>query len=266
MVYLAVITLKYFNVSDEDIFILSSSKGNQVKWFKDNYFIKQDTMGYESIAEVIAYIFAKCTNIKSIPYNLCVINNEICGCYSKNLLKNGESLITLNRIINTGDRSIFNHYGTYKFVEEVINLCSKVLGIDRYRLELYFSYMCKFDAIILNEDRHLNNIAFIKSGNNYKLCPLFDNGLSLLSNEVWYKMGISVLELIGKVKSVTFSSSFDEQCAYFSNCPKIKVDFNKLVTELYTLNAPFKYNEFQRAVEVLLIRLKQTEGVYWSAI
>ena len=51
MVYLAVITLKYFNVSDEDTFVLSSSsKGNQVKWFKDNYFIKQDTMGYESIA------------------------------------------------------------------------------------------------------------------------------------------------------------------------------------------------------------------------
>lgn len=259
--------MKYFNVSDEDTFVLSSSsKGNQVKWFKDNYFIKQDTMGYESIAELVSYVFSSCTNIKSVAYDLCVINGNICGCYSKNILKPGESLITLDRIIKQYDRGILQYYGSYDFIDKVIILCSNVLNIDKRKLILYFSYMCKFDAIILNEDRHLNNVAFIKSGNKFRLCPLFDNGMSLLSNQVWYNINDNIDELMLKVRSATFSSDFDEQCRYFNDLPKIKVDLNKLVAKLGVLNAPFKYVEFQRAITVLFKILQQTKGVYWVEV
>lgn len=43
--------------------------------------------------------------------------------------------------------------------------------------------MILFDFIILNVDRHLNNFGLIeKEGNPLYLNPVFDNGLSLLSN------------------------------------------------------------------------------------
>lgn len=50
--------MKVFNVSRENRFELSStSKGNQIKWVKGNKFLKADTMGYESIAEVADKVF-----------------------------------------------------------------------------------------------------------------------------------------------------------------------------------------------------------------
>ena len=48
--------IKIFNVTDEDVFLCSSSsKGNQSKWKRDNFFIKQDYLGYESIAEIVSH-------------------------------------------------------------------------------------------------------------------------------------------------------------------------------------------------------------------
>ena len=101
--------LKRFVLNYNDRFMYqSSSKGNQKKWIYDNKFIKADTYnGYESIAECLAYIVGKHTNIKSIKYLSCIINevNEygvesFYGCYSNNFIKEGESLVTVYKILN----------------------------------------------------------------------------------------------------------------------------------------------------------------------
>ena len=44
--------------------------------------------------------------------------------------------------------------------------------------------MLEIDAFFLNEDRHTNNIAvqYNVADDTYALCPLFDNGLSLLAD------------------------------------------------------------------------------------
>lgn len=44
--------------------------------------------------------------------------------------------------------------------------------------------MLEIDAFFLNEDRHTNNIAvqYNAADDTYALCPLFDNGLSLLAD------------------------------------------------------------------------------------
>lgn len=50
--------MKVIRVSKKDRFQLSStSKGNQTKWYKDDMYIKADTMGYESISEVLVSEF-----------------------------------------------------------------------------------------------------------------------------------------------------------------------------------------------------------------
>ena len=70
---------KYFVLDYKDRFLYqSSSKGNQKKWVYKNKFIKADTYnGYESIAECVAYIVGKYTNLNSIKYLSCVIKEKM---------------------------------------------------------------------------------------------------------------------------------------------------------------------------------------------
>lgn len=46
----------------------------------------------------------------------------------------------------------------------------------------YLTLLFEIDALFLNDDRHLNNIAVLESGGKYDYCPIFDNGAGLLSN------------------------------------------------------------------------------------
>ena len=51
----------------------------------------------------------------------------------------------------------------------------------------YLTLLFEIDALFLNDDRHLNNIAVLESGGKYDYCPIFDNGAGLLSNIDVYK-------------------------------------------------------------------------------
>jgi hypothetical protein len=48
----------------------------------------------------------------------------------------------------------------------------------------YLGKVATFDMLILNTDRHFNNLGIVAdiSQNLYKYAPVFDNGNSLLSN------------------------------------------------------------------------------------
>ena len=86
----------------------TSSKGNQTKWVVDDYFIKADTFGYESVAEIISYIFCKNAGIKCIKYEPCIIKENqgfviqtYTGCYSKNILYDNEYIRSFHRILKS---------------------------------------------------------------------------------------------------------------------------------------------------------------------
>ena len=77
--------------------------------------------------------------------------------------------------------------------------------------------MCKLltiDALFLNEDRHTHNISVLmsKGGDDYKLCPIYDNGGALLSDMMMdFPLGEDVYDQIDRVRAKTFCDSFDEQ-------------------------------------------------------
>ena len=48
-----------------------------------------------------------------------------------------------------------------------------ISGADRY-----LTALIEFDALILNEDRHTNNICFIRRQDGLHIGPVFDNGCS----------------------------------------------------------------------------------------
>ena len=68
------------------------------------------------------------------------------------------------------------------------------------------------DALFLNEDRHLHNIAVVRKANGtFDYCPIFDNGASLLSDvKVDYPLNIDTLDLIRTVKAKTIGDDFIE--------------------------------------------------------
>ncbi|WP_069998554.1 hypothetical protein [Cellulosilyticum sp. I15G10I2] len=74
----------------------SSSKGNQIKWFKDGYWLKANTFGYEDLAEWFVSETLKLSNLDQeeyITYDLCSIIEEDRvweGCLSKNFTKSGD--------------------------------------------------------------------------------------------------------------------------------------------------------------------------------
>ena len=80
------------------------------------------------------------------------------------------------------------------------------------------------DAFIFNEDRHTNNILFLydPKKDTWKLAPIFDHGLSLLSDVKDYPLSIPINVLKRKVKAKPFNSSFKKQLALYQGKPFIK--------------------------------------------
>ncbi len=85
--------------------------------------------------------------------------------------------------------------GSYATVNSLVPNASLYTGVDKYNmiiksfpsLRLHLDTMLVFDAIILNNDRHLRNIGVL----NGSIIPLFDNGNSMFYDKT--------VDYIGKV-------------------------------------------------------------------
>ena len=86
-------------------------------------------------------------------------------------------------------------------------------------------------AFFLNEDRHTNNLAVIRNEDTkeYRLCPVFDNGLSLLSDLNDYPKEDDIYRCISKVRAKPFDLDFDEQvtAAELLYGPQLRFSFTR---------------------------------------
>jgi len=211
-------------VSDEKI-AETSSKGNQEKWYDgvmDGWY-KLDQFGYEALAETLISTILEKSNIEtSTPFTfvrycmekLKVHGRERNGCFSRNFLRPGQSLITINRLLS-------NHLGT-PLKEKLMRLSS-----DRKRIAYmaeataeytgliefprYLTLLFEVDALFCNDDRHLNNIAVIENAGAYDYCPIFDNGAGLLSNTQISQMDIEPKALIAALQARPLNTTFTRQ-------------------------------------------------------
>lgn len=89
-------SLKTVTLSDNNLITINrtSTKGNQKKWKKDNYWFKADGLGYESLSEYIVSSLLKYTNVNNyVDYDIVNINYHnklMIGCRSKNISNNGQ--------------------------------------------------------------------------------------------------------------------------------------------------------------------------------
>lgn len=203
----------------------TSSKGNQEKWFDNdtNKWYKLDQFGYEALTETIVSKLLEKSNIESeTPFSfaryemerLNVHGRERTGCSSENFLKEGQSIITLSHLfsrqlgtpLKTKLERLSSDKKRIQYLAEATAEYTELKDFPQY-LTLLF----EVDALFLNDDRHLNNIAVIEENGKFKYCPIFDNGAGLLSNIQFSPMDIEPQGLIKDIVARPFNISFTRQ-------------------------------------------------------
>lgn len=208
--------------SDEKIAV-TSSKGNQEKWQDGQRWYKVDQFGYEALAETVVSTFLEQSNIEAdTPFTftryrmerLNVHGRDRTGCSSENFLQPGQSIMTLDYLLS---RMLVRPLG-----EVLANISSdrkRLTFLAEYTAECtglrefphYMTLLFEVDALFLNDDRHLNNIAVLEKEGKYSFCPIFDNGAGLLSNIQLSPMDIAPPALIRAIKARPFNTTFNRQ-------------------------------------------------------
>ncbi len=201
----------------------TSSKGNQEKWLEDGRWYKLDQFGYEALAEVFTSMLLEYSNIeRDTPFpftrykmeRLHVHGRDRTGCSSENFLRPGESLITLSRLFRQHLGNPLTHTlerlsSDKKRMAYLAEATAEITGLEEF--PQYLTLLFEIDALVLNNDRHLNNIAVISQSNGFHYCPIFDQGAGLLSNIMYAPMDIVPQSLIASVKARPFQTTFNRQ-------------------------------------------------------
>ncbi|MCI5502356.1 MAG: hypothetical protein MR409_10690 [Lachnospiraceae bacterium] len=237
-------------LTDKDKIMLNghNSKGVQEK-FKINinnidYWCKLDARGYEGLAEAVASNILYFSNIESfVPYSVkqFYYNGKIYnGCISENFLPSECNLITVDNLYKTyygkDVLSVCKRKTLLDTIETFVKDTASLTGIDEEELGRYFTSRVEFDAFVLNDDLHFNNIAFIEHSGSFIPAPFFDNGSGLLSDQIFYwgENALDYKKIIQKVEAKPFSKDFTEQ----------KEAFENLYGKYFTLPKDLSVNDF----------------------
>ena len=201
----------------------TSSKGNQEKWREGGRWYKLDQFGYEGLAETLVSVLLERSNIKTeTPFRFVryrmermkVHGFERTGCSSPDFLTPGQSIITLNHLLSRQEeRSLTERLSRLpsdkRRIKYLARATAELTGLEEF--PAYLTLLFEVDALFLNDDRHLNNIAVLERGGGYDYCPIFDNGAALLSNQRDYPMDIAPKGLIPVALARPFNISFNRQ-------------------------------------------------------
>lgn len=199
------------------------SKGNQGKYHIREKWIKTDYLGYEAASEYLASEILQHSNIKNyVSYSIEKIQIEnkngllrkANACVSHNFLSPHAEIVTLDKFLkqklNTTFEQEVKGKSTKDAIEHIVNLVEENTNITNFGQ--YLTSMFEFDAFILNEDRHVQNIIFINENETYTPGPIFDNGAAFLSDITQeYPLEEKTNHLIPYVKAKPFDSSFSKQ-------------------------------------------------------
>lgn len=236
--------------------VSGSSTGTQVKYFYKNIWYKLNKVGYEDVAEVLVSKVLSCSNIKNyVSYKKCIVNKKK-SCYSSNFLKKGESYISLQRLYQLYfNRELVDAVRSMEDVKSridyVIEFVKKITKLD---ITEYLGKMLTLDMVILNTDRHFNNIGLVVNSemNNYKLAPIFDHGNALFSNISEFPFDSSMEDNIEKVVGQPFCANLERQAMELGF--GLKVNYQKLYEIL-------KEEPETRAIQVLKNQMKRYEKI-----
>lgn len=197
----------------------SSSKGNQLKFYYQGYWIKLDNdRCYEGLAEEFVSKFEDLIiDFPHVEYktDLFNYNDEIYkGCYSYNMYNDvNVTFHSLRSVLKAVyvPLSIFTEEDDIALnMQNVINTVHIYAGVD---ITTYLFRLLLLDALIINEDRHYMNLGICRKGAQAAQAPCFDNGASLFCTNWTYRKTRSLEENIKMASSVArpFSKFYDKQ-------------------------------------------------------
>lgn len=247
-----------------------TSKGDQPKWHMKDTWYKADHMGCESLSEVIVSRLLKKSNVPEFvsyePVEIVYDEEVLIGCASKNFRRKGEELIPFERL-----HRAFHGKGLAQTLAKIpepieqirytVKLIEDITGLDG--VGRYLTILLELDGFFLNEDRHTNNLAVIRNEDNgrFRLCPVFDNGLSLLSDLGDYPLDADVYQCISRVRAKPFHRDFDEQISAAEQLYglQLKLSFTRsdISAELTSLSGLYRPELLQRAETVLLEQMRK---------
>jgi len=209
-------------VSNEKI-AETSSKGNQEKWFDYNRWYKLDQFGYEALTETFTSMILEHSNIeKDTPFQfaryrmerLHVHGRERTGCSSENFLKTGQAIVTLSHLFRQHlgrplKEELERQSSDKKRIAYLAEETAAITGLREF--PEYLTLLFEIDSLVLNDDRHLNNIAVIEQNGRYDYCPIFDQGAGLLSNVQFSPLEIAPPALIRELRARPFNTTFNRQ-------------------------------------------------------
>ncbi len=201
----------------------TSSKGNQEKWLDGNTWYKLDQFGYEALTEVFTSKLLEYSNIEKatpftfVRYDIDKVNAhgfERTCCKSKSFLKKGYSIITLNTLLSKElgfpvREKLERLSSDKKRIQYLVDATTDYTGLKEF--DKYLTLLFEIDSLVLNDDRHLNNIAVLEKGGKYDYCPIFDNGAGLLSNMQILRSDIEPKALIKSVYASPFHMTFNRE-------------------------------------------------------
>lgn len=229
-----------------------TSKGDQPKWQLDGKWYKADHMGHEALAEVVVSQLLKQSNVPDfVEYRPVLIQyqgKEIPGCVSKNFRRKDEMLVSFERLHRTYKGrglaaalgGINEPQGRIRYTIDFIEQTTGLTGVGKY-----LTLLLELDSFFLNEDRHTNNLAVIRNEKTkeFRLCPIFDNGLALLSDLNDYPLDKDVYDCIRCVRAKPFDLDFNVQVEAAEELYGMQLNLSfsrkevskelKFVTELY---------------------------------
>lgn len=252
-----------------------TSKGDQPKWQVGGKWYKADHMGHEALSEVLVAGLLKKSNVKEyVDYQPAVIEYDgktLRGCVSRNFRGKDEMLIPFERLHRAykgrglaqtiggiGDAAERIRY-TVDFIEQTTGLSS--VGND-------LTMLLELDAFFLNEDRHTNNLAVIRNEEalQFRLCPIFDNGLALLSDWNDYPADADLFQCISRVRAKPFAQDFDEQvdAANALYGSRLKFSFTKADVKEILKNMSGVYpDDLLRRAEMVVYEQMRKYSVYF---
>ena len=230
----------------------TSSKGNQEKWNDAGRWYKLDQFGYEALAETLISRLLERSGIEQdTPFRFTryqmermkVHGRERTGCSSENFLMPGQSIITLSHLFRkSGTESLKDILARLpsdkKRISYLAEATAELTGLELF--PQYLTLLFEVDALFLNDDRHLNNIAVLGCNGRYDYCPIFDNGAGLLSNTQISPMDIAPKALISASRARPFNMTFNRQVGtirtlYGSQLQMPKLTREEIRDELSTL-------------------------------
>lgn len=247
-----------------------SSKGDQPKWHLDGKWYKADHMGYEALSEVLVSRLLMKSNVTEFvtytPVLICHQEKEAAGCVSESFQGKDEMLIPLERL-----------HRAYKGrgLAEVLSGFSESQERIRYTVDFvesttglrdvgpYLTMILELDALFLNEDRHTNNLAILRNENTleFRLCPVFDNGLALLSDMNDYPENKDVYNYISRVQAKPFDREFltqvDAAEELYGIQLKLSFSRNDVAEELKVLSELYGNKICHRVESILLEQMRK---------